>query len=149
MDTDKNLELLYEAFEKYASSVMEEVFLEKILRDWLDEIEAYHRDSLITLTEFIGKSLNIITCIIPEIEIYHYKEELPIIGINTENEVEFYVFEKRICKDAFRIPDDRIHDTMSETQKGHFMKLFESTGESDKKKKRENDKLFGRKLRPS
>jgi len=124
MDTDKNLELLQASFEKYAHAVMAEVFLEKILRDWLEEIESNHRGSLITLKEFIGKPLEIITCINPEIEIYHYKKELPVIGVNIENEVEFYVFESRICKDAFRIPEDILHNTLSEELKRHFMTFF-------------------------
>jgi len=125
MDKEKYLDILFKAYEKYSNTIMVEVFLEKILRSWLEEIGKSHRSRMVTLDALIGKSVISLCCIKPDMELYRYKKEVAELGVKTDKEVEFFVFDRKgICTDAFRVPDPLVMETLPDELVGCFKTFF-------------------------
>jgi len=131
MKEKKNGEAFSQSVEEYLRNLLLDLFLENLLRDWTKAIQKNHRNQMVTLPEYIGKSLHIVIYMNPDIEVYQIKEEKPIGVIMGKGEMELFIFRKSICIDAFRIPNEIEKETIPRHVEEGFIRFFKLTENID------------------
>lgn len=132
-EDNKNIELLLEGFEDFLMSTMIEVRFSSLMLLWKKEIQERFRDQVITLPDYIGKSVELIRCIYPSLETYISKENDPEIAVSWDTAAtEIFIFKNNICIDAFHIPTDKIEKVMSQELQKKIRHYFYASGEFNK-----------------